>query len=215
MKKTIPGLWITFLRNRKPKAGIFWKKVYNVVMETKKININKVRRRKNLSIIIGTAISYCIFALPAKAVCPVCIITATAGVGLCRWLGIDDTISGIWIGGLTVAVVIWFLSWLNKKSPSWQFKGKSWIIFIASYILLILPLYWGKLIGHPDNKLWGVDKLLLGIIVGSVFFAGGNFVNRQLKKKNDGRPFFHYQKVVLPIVFLAIASVIFYFLNKC
>ncbi len=31
--------------------------------------------------------------------CPVCSISIGVGVGLCRYLGIDDLISGVWIGG--------------------------------------------------------------------------------------------------------------------
>jgi hypothetical protein len=33
-------------------------------------------------------------------VCPVCTIAVAGGVGLCRYLGIDDLISGSWIGAL-------------------------------------------------------------------------------------------------------------------
>jgi len=43
----------------------------------------------------------------ALAVCPVCSIAVAGGVGLSRWLGIDDTISGIWIGGLIISLAIW------------------------------------------------------------------------------------------------------------
>jgi len=32
------------------------------------------------------------------AVCPVCTVAAGAGVGLSRWLGIDDIIIGLWVG---------------------------------------------------------------------------------------------------------------------
>ena len=37
-------------------------------------------------------------ALPAQAVCPVCIVAVGAGLGLSEYLGIDDTIAGVWIG---------------------------------------------------------------------------------------------------------------------
>ncbi len=30
-----------------------------------------------------------------KAVCPVCTVAIASGVGLCRYLGIDDLISGL------------------------------------------------------------------------------------------------------------------------
>ena len=36
----------------------------------------------------------------AHAVCPVCTVAVGAGLGLAEWLGIDDSISGLWIGAL-------------------------------------------------------------------------------------------------------------------
>ena len=63
------------------------------------------------------------------------------------------------------------------------------------------------------NEIWGIDKLLLGIIFGSVFFLLAVFANDFLKKKNGGKVFFPFQKVVVPIVMLGILSGVFYFLT--
>ena len=52
----------------------------------------------------------------AWAACPVCSVAVAGGVGFSRWLGIDDTISGIWLRGLIVSLSFWFLSWLDKKN---------------------------------------------------------------------------------------------------
>jgi len=62
--------------------------------------------------------------------------------------------------------------------------------------------------GHPQNKLWGMDKLLAGIIVGSVVFILSVLFNDFLKKKNQGKVYFPFQRVVIPILFLIIASYI-------
>lgn len=51
----------------------------------------------------------------AYAICPICTIAVGAGVGLSRWLGVDDTISGIWIGGLAISSIWWTINWLNSK----------------------------------------------------------------------------------------------------
>lgn len=152
-------------------------------------------------------------AFPTKAVCPVCTITTTVGMGLCRWLGIDDLISGVWLGGMTLSLALWCLSWLSKK----QIKSK-WAGFLSSvfiYLLVILPLYFSGIIGHKYNKLWGIDKLVLGIALGSLFFAFAVLLEKKLKKINQGKVFFAYQKVIIPILGLIIASVIAYFLTKC
>lgn len=146
------------------------------------------------------------------AVCPVCTIAIAGGLGLSRWLGVDDTVSGVWIGGLIVSSVIWFLNWLDKKQI--RFKFRWFIIAVFSYLIVIIPLYWSKIIGHPYNKFLGIDKLIFGIIAGSLGFFLGDYLSNLLKIKNQGKAFFRFQKVVLPISFLIILSLILYILIK-
>jgi len=146
------------------------------------------------------------------AVCPVCVIAIAGGVGLSRWLGVDDTISGVWVGGLIVALIIWFLNWLDKKQ--FKFKFRWFVISALFYALTIIPLFWAGIMGHPYNKFWGIDKLLLGTIGGSLAFLIGNWLSDFMKKKNQGKAFFPFQKLVLPISALIILSAAFYFIVK-
>ncbi len=150
-------------------------------------------------------------ASTASAVCPVCTFAVGAGVGLAQWIGIDDTISGVWIGGLTVSMIIWTINWLNKKH--WIFKGYKSIIAIAYYLLIVVPLYYSGLIGHPYNTLWGMDKLLAGIVFGGLVFLGSVKWYEYLKKKNNGHAHFPFEKVVFPVGALALSSLLFYFLS--
>ncbi len=148
----------------------------------------------------------------AQAFCPVCTVAAVGGLGLTRWIGIDDTVSGIWLGGITVAVSIWTFEWLEKKK--WIFPYHRAIVTLGYYALLVAPLYFYDIIGHPLNKFIGVDKILLGVIFGSAFFYGAGYLYQWMKKNNNNKPHFPYEKVVLPIFTLIILSVIFYFLTK-
>lgn len=151
-------------------------------------------------------------AKSAFAVCPVCTVAVGAGIGLSRWLGIDDTITGLWIGGLTVSLIMWTINWFNKKNIVFKFRK---IITSAGYYLIIVaPLYWMGIMGHSYNKIWGIDKLLLGIIIGSVLFLNSSLWYQSLKKKNGDRAYFPFQKVAMPVGFLAVFSVIFYFITK-
>jgi hypothetical protein len=149
----------------------------------------------------------------AQAFCPVCTVAVGAGLGLCRWLGVDDVLSGIWIGGLLVSMTGWSLTWLDKKKIHFKYR---WLAVSAIfYILIIVPFYYKGIMGHPYNKFWGIDKLLLGIIVGSAAFLLAVWFNEFLKKRNQGKVFFPFQKVVLPLVFLAIATYIFHRIVGC
>lgn len=170
--------------------------------------------KKKLTIIGAGALSL-LFALPAKAICPVCVVAVGAGLGLSEYLGIDDSIAGVWIGGLTVSMIAWNINWFNKKN--WLFGNKDLrdiLLTILYYTLIIWPLMSQNLIGNPFNKVWGIDKLLLGIVTGSLVFLLTNLYYNYLKKKNNNHAYFPFQKVVMPISTLLILSFIFYFITK-
>ena len=157
------------------------------------------------------------FAKEVLAVCPLCTVAVGVGVGLSRWLGIDDSITGLWIGGLIVSMITWTISWLDKKNI--RFKGIKIITILGYYLLIVVPLYFTGFLGSPQNSLLcfcGLyfDKLLLGIITGSVAFYFGASWYYYLKEKNKGRAYFPFQKVVMPVAPLIILTAIFYFLTK-
>ena len=149
----------------------------------------------------------------ALAVCPVCTVAVGAGLGFSRWLGVDDAVTGVWIGGILVSSVIWMLSWMKTKN--WSFKGDAFVIAGVMYGLVIAPLYWKGLIGSPFNTFCYIDKVVLGILAGSTVFILATKVNAFLKNRNSGKAYFPFQKVALPLTFLLVTSILFYFLTKC
>lgn len=165
-----------------------------------------------MELIVALALLIIFSAASAQAFCPVCTAAVGAGVGFSRWLGIDDTISGLWIGALLASLILWTNDWLERKDK--KFKGRGLVILLVYVLFLFVPLYWAGIIGHPFNQIWGIDKIIFGSFVGAaVFLAGaGWYVN--LKKKNGGHAYFPFQKVVMPILPVAILSAVFYFLMK-
>lgn len=154
------------------------------------------------------------FAETASAICPLCTIAVGAGVGLSRWIGVDDAVTGLWIGGLIVSLIGWTKDWLEKKGI--KFKGMVVVTAVAYYAVVIWPLYFYGIIGSPTDTLCfcGLDKLLFGIIVGSLAFWTGASWYFDIKEKNGGHAHFPFQKVVMPVAPLVIISIIFYFLTK-
>ncbi len=155
----------------------------------------------------------------AQAVCPVCTVAVATGVGLSRWLGVDDTIAGLWIGGVIVSLIVWTVNWMDAHNI--RFKGRAVITAVSYYLLVLTPLYFGgfigqkdPLLGFPMNTLWGVDKLVLGISVGSLAFYVGAWSYERLKEKNKGHAYFPFQKAVMPVSPLILLSPVFYLLTK-
>lgn len=170
--------------------------------------------KKALTLIFSFLGLSLIFAKQALAVCPICTIAVGAGIGLSRWLGIDDLVTGLWIGGLTVSMITWTESWFDKKNI--HFKFRAIVTTIGYYLLMVVPLYFMGMLSNPVNAIlstW-LDKLLIGIIIGSFGFWFGAEWYFNLKEKNGGHAYFPFQKVVMPISPLIIMSIIFYFLTK-
>lgn len=161
----------------------------------------------SLAAIIGL-----LWSVPAKAVCPICTIAVGAGVGFSRWLGIDDTVSGLWVGGLVISMSLWTVDWLERKKV--RFKARTIATIAAYYLLVVIPLYFTGIMGHPFNRIWGLDKLLVGIISGSAAFGLAVSWYEKLKKQNNNHAYFPYQKVVMPVGILLAASFIFYFITR-
>jgi len=160
-------------------------------------------------IIFISALTVLVYPMIAFAVCPVCTVAVGTGLGLAEWLGIDDSISGLWIGALIVSMSLWTIKWLDKKGI--RFKGRKVSVFAAYYLIVVGPLWIKGTIGHPLNTVCGVDKLLLGIISGSILFAAGAIFHDYLRRRNGGKSHFKGQKIALPVSLLMIASAILYF----
>lgn len=160
-----------------------------------------------------TTLNLFILALPSSvaAMCPLCTVAVAGGLGLSRWLGIDDTISGIWVGGIIISSSLWFISWLNAKRPKWKVDTYQAAIVLAFYLLVLGPLYYYNIIGHPFNTIFGIDKLIFGAALGSLGFMAGMWIDKKVRKAK-GRQLFNYQKVVFPVGTLAILSLGGYFL---
>jgi len=150
----------------------------------------------------------------ALAVCPACTIAVGAGLGLSRFFGIDDTVSSIWIGGFLVSSSFWFADWASKK---WSIKLRRYITQTLSLILFwsltFISLYYTGVLFHPFNKIYGVDKLIFGSVIGILTFLLSIFLDKKVRKLK-GTQLFSYQKVAFPLILLAIASLIFYFITR-
>lgn len=171
----------------------------------KKKGITKV-----MMFILFSLISPFILLVKTQAFCPVCTVAVGAGLGFAKYLGIDDLISGIWIGGLLLSASLWLIEWLDKKK--WKFRLYKLITYLVMYGLVIIPFVQSGTIGNQYNKFWGIDKVLFGIVLGTVGFILGLLYSSKLTKKNKGKVLFPFQKVVIPITTLILLSLIFYFL---
>ncbi|PIP57573.1 hypothetical protein COX03_02410 [Candidatus Woesebacteria bacterium CG22_combo_CG10-13_8_21_14_all_39_10] len=127
-----------------------------------------------------------------------------AGLGLSRWIGVDDAVSGIWIGGLILSSSLWFYSWLSKKYPKLHTTPYMLLTTTLIYILSLIPLVWTGVL---------IYKLVIGIVIGSLTFLLGIWADKKVRKIK-GKQLFNFQKVVFPVASLLISSIIVWIITK-
>jgi hypothetical protein len=132
--------------------------------------------------------------------CPVCTVTVVAGLGISRWLGIDDLLTSIWIGGFVLSFSVVFYNWLIKKFPALHTTYYLLLTTVLMYLLALLPLY----------KTPTIDRILYGTAIGSAVFMLGVYADKFQRVKFK-KIFFPFQKVVFPVEALIIATAITYF----
>jgi len=147
----------------------------------------------------------------AFAVCPVCIVGIGAGLGLSRYLGIDDSIIGLWLGALVLSLYFWTIDWLDKKNI--HFHYRKILILLTYYFFLFLPLYYTNILSQKLEFLIK-DKLFIGIILGSSIFYLSILFDKFLRTKNNNKAFFPFQRVVIPLSCLIISSLVVYLIIK-
>lgn len=145
-------------------------------------------------------------------VCPVCTIAIGAGVGLFRAWGIDDVITGLWIGALIISSIAWMIDYLNRKNIHFLFRKI--LVTVIFYALFIIPLYYMGIMGLPENKLFGFDKIGIGVVIGTIIFIIAMFSDLALKKLNEGKVVVYYQRVFIPLIYLLLASIDIHLLLK-
>lgn len=144
------------------------------------------------------------FANPA---CPVCTIAIGAALPLTRRIGVPDMVTGIWVGAFLAILGYWIIKFFDKKK--WNFFGRNALILALS-VASIGFIYLGQVTYNPCTYFGflKLDAILFGTIIGAILFILTEKLYDFMKAKNNGHAHFPFEKVVLPIVVLTIASFI-------
>lgn len=151
------------------------------------------------------------FALIGKAVanpaCAVCTVAVGASLEVARRYGVDDSVVGVWAGAMLALLGYWLILWFEKKN--WNFWGRDVLLMAISvgsigFMYVSEFAYMPKVIG-----IFYMDPLLFSTILGALTFIYVSKFYQWMKVKNGGHAHFPFEKVVLPVVALALLSVYF------
>lgn len=156
-----------------------------------------------LSLLMLVLISGKALANPA---CAVCTVAVGASLEIARRYGVDDAVVGVWAGAMLALLGYWLILWFEKKN--WNFPLRNWILMAVSigsigFMYMQMP-YNPKVIG-----IFYMDPLLFSTLLGAATFVYVSKFYQWMKAKNGGHAHFPFEKVVLPVLALALLSIYF------
>jgi hypothetical protein len=152
-----------------------------------------------LNFLLSTAVS---------AHCPLCVAGAGIGLSLARVLGVDDSITGVWLAAF-LGATSFYLSTFPMRKIKFPFKKPT--IYLLVFYSTLWSFYQFKLIDLHAGDIFGLPKLTFGMLSGSVLFYLVDVIDAYLIKRHGG-VFFPYQRVVASLGSMLYLSIFNYFL---
>ena len=155
--------------------------------------------------VLGGALAMLTTAAVANPACPICTIAIGAGVGVAESLGVPSVVVGIWAGALLTLLGYWMIKFFDKRG--WKFWGRD-VLLIGVSVAMIGFAYVGDL-QYTPQEIWSViylDPILFGALLGMVVLIVVEKLYEWMKRKNGGHAHFPFERVVLPVVALALVS---------
>lgn len=172
--------------------------------------------RKYFFILIFAVLSISLIP-PVHAHCPICTAAVGAAAISAKYYGMDVSIIGLLIGAFGISTGLW-IGLKIKKYFRFQFP----IIILASFLLTVIPLlvisneavYFPLLLfgesGSILNRVYWINKLLFGSVIGGLVTSFAYLIHVYIKKQN-GKVLFPFQGVAITLAFLALSGLSLYF----
>ncbi|MBI3397337.1 hypothetical protein HY045_02575, partial [Candidatus Woesebacteria bacterium] len=153
-----------------------------------------------------------------SAHCPLCVAGAGIGLSVARFFGIDDSISGIWLGAFLAAVSFWIDTSLSKKIKHFLVRP---LTYVAMFAVTIWSIYAFNDIATSNFKFFllnkhagsvlGMDKLIFGMVTGGIVFYLVDLVNSFIIRRN-GKVLFPFQRLLVSLGSMVLLSMVVYLL---
>ena len=149
--------------------------------------------------------------------CPLCTAAVGAAAVSAKYYGMDLSIIGLFIGAFGVSTGLW----IGLKIKNY-FKFQLPVIVLLSFLLTVLPLLyisdeqiylpvlWLGSAGSLFNKVYWINKILFGSVIGAVVSVLAYLLHVHIKKTR-GKVLFPFQGAVFTILSLAVTGLMIYF----
>jgi len=144
--------------------------------------------------------------------CPLCTGATIIGVGITRSLGLDDSIVGVFVGGMIISTALWADKVLKKKNLGIKGNDKLRLLSLIALmsVLTLVTFYYAGLFGRGNSfRIFGIESLLVGSFSGGILSLGAFYYSNHLKNKNGGKVLFNYQTMVISLAVLMMNAGLF------
>lgn len=157
-------------------------------------------------------------SLSVHAHCPICTAAVGAAAVSAKYYGLDASVIGLLIGAFGISTGLW----IGLKIKKYYFKFQFPLIVLASFLLTVVPLLFVSsesiylpllLFGQSGsllNKVYWINKILFGSIIGGLIALAAFFVHVYIKKMN-GNVLFPFQGIIITLAFLLISGLALHF----
>lgn len=174
---------------------------------------NEIKIKKKSIFLLAVAVFIFINALPMiMAHCPLCTGATIIGVGITRSLGLDDSIVGVFVGGMIISTSLWLDNLLKKRNTGVKGNEKLRLLslIILTSVLTLVTFYYAGLFGRGNSfRVFGVESILVGSFSGGILTLAAFYYSNYLKNKNGGKTLFNYQTMIISFVALIINAGLF------
>ena len=177
-----------------------------------KNKINGTVKKKWMEFSIATVLAFAAVLPIVMAHCPLCTGATIVGVGITRSLGFDDSIVGVFVGGMIISTSLWMNNILKKKNIGTKGNEKLRLLSLIALtgILTLVTFYYAGLFGRGNSfRIFGIESILIGSFSGAVLSLGALYYSNHLKNKNGGKVLFNYQTMVISLIALIVNAGLF------
>ena len=128
--------------------------------------------------------------------CLLCVGATGAVVATARFYGINDMITGLFVGVFIVSTSLWFHIILKKRH-----NGKNYIpmqslaIIISGIATILIAFYFtGDLVG---TSVLGMSTIVVGTAIGSAVSSLSFLINDLMRSINENKNYVPFQPIVL------------------
>ena len=148
--------------------------------------------------------------------CPLCTGAVAMAAVTANYYGMDLVSIGLFVGAFGISTGLW----VGRKIKNQYFKFQLTTVVLLSFLLTVMPLQtltpeniylslrWFGEPGTLFNKVYWMNRLFFGSLLGGVLSVSAFFIHHTVKKFNQDTVLFPFQGIAFTLGALVLGSIV-------